>query len=77
MAAPSSTGRSAKTLKTSKPGDNRGKRNLYEFGNPSFLYPQIAARRAGFGTESRSAYSSQSGYFNGQNAIGMFYSITP
>ncbi|XP_065369104.1 uncharacterized protein LOC135961530 [Calliphora vicina] len=70
--ATSSTGRSAKSLKTTKPGENRGKRTLYDFNNPSFLYPQIAARRAGYGPESRSAYSTQSGYFNGQNAIAQF-----
>ncbi|KAI8127444.1 hypothetical protein FF38_01771 [Lucilia cuprina] len=67
-----STGRSAKSLKSVKPGENRGKRTLYDFNNPSFLYPQIAARRAGYGSESRSAYSTQSGYFNGQNAIAQF-----
>lgn len=66
----STSGRSAKSLKSSKPGENRGKRTLYDFNNPTYLYSQVAARRAGYDTEPRSAYSTQSGYFNGQNAIG-------
>lgn len=66
----STSGRSAKSLKSSKPGENRGKRTLYDFNNPTYLYSQVAARRVGYDTEPRSAYSTQSGYFNGQNAIG-------
>ena len=65
-----SSGRNSKVLKFTKPDENRGKRTLYDFNNAAYLYPQIAARRAGYNPESRSAYSTQSGFFNGQNAIG-------
>lgn len=63
-------GRSSKSLKTARPGEARGKRTLYDLSSPAFLYPQIAARRAGFDIEPRSAFDTQSGLFNGQNAIG-------
>lgn len=65
-----SSGRTSKVLKFPKSAENRGKRTLYDFNNAAYLYPQIAARRAGYNPESRSAYSTQSGFFNGQNAIG-------
>ncbi|XP_073813536.1 uncharacterized protein [Musca autumnalis] len=62
--------RSAKSLKASQPGDNRGKRNLYDFGN-NYLYSQVAARRAGYNPDPRTAYNTQQGYFNG-NGIAQY-----
>uniref|UniRef100_A0A1I8Q9K3 Uncharacterized protein n=1 Tax=Stomoxys calcitrans TaxID=35570 RepID=A0A1I8Q9K3_STOCA len=70
-AAPLTSVRSAKSLKSTKPGDNRGKRTLYDFGNAGFLYPQVAARRGGYSPDPRAAYSTQPGYFNG-NGIGQY-----
>lgn len=62
-----STTRQSKALKTpAVPGENRGKRTLYDFGNAGFLYPEVASRRAGF----VDSYYPQSGYYNGQQAIG-------
>lgn len=66
--------RTAKSLKSSKPGDNRGKRTLYDFGNAGYLYPQIAARRGGYSPDARAAYNTQPGYFNG-NGIGRLCDI--
>lgn len=60
-----------KTLKSAKSLDSRGKRTLYDFGNAGFLYPQVAARRAGYSAEPRTSYyPTNGGYFNGENAIG-------
>ncbi|XP_075167146.1 uncharacterized protein LOC142239252 [Haematobia irritans] len=67
----STTARSAKALKQSKPGENRGKRTLYDFGNAGYLYPQVAARRGGYSPDPRTAYATQPGYFNG-NGIGQY-----
>uniref|UniRef100_A0A1A9ZDZ7 ADF-H domain-containing protein n=1 Tax=Glossina pallidipes TaxID=7398 RepID=A0A1A9ZDZ7_GLOPL len=62
-----------KTLKSAKSLDSRGKRTLYDFGNAGFLYPQVAARRAGYSAEPRTSYyPTNSGYFNGENAIAQF-----
>lgn len=66
---PSTTGsttRQSKALKTPVPGENRGKRTLYDFGNAGYLYPEVASRRAGF----VDSYYPQAGYYNGQQAIG-------
>ena len=60
-----------------KAGENRGKRTLHDFGNPGYLYQQVAARRAGYeaandASAGNSYYPQQNGYYNGQNAIGMY-----
>jgi len=57
--------RQSKALK-SVPGENRGKRTLYDFGNAGYLYPEVASRRAGYVDN----YYPQTGYYNGQQAIG-------
>lgn len=70
--------RSAKVLKSPSAGnaatasDKRGKRTLYDFENAGYLYPEIASRRAGYENDGQAYYSqsTQSGYYNGQNAIG-------
>ncbi|XP_020799031.1 RNA polymerase II degradation factor 1 [Drosophila serrata] len=64
----SSTTRQSKAL---RPGDNRGKRTLYDFGNPGYLYPEIASRRAGY-VDNTASYYPQTGYYNGQNAIAQY-----
>ncbi|XP_019892043.1 uncharacterized protein LOC101901251 isoform X2 [Musca domestica] len=61
-----SNNRRAKSLKAVQPGDNRGKRNLYDFGN-SYLYSQVAARRAGYSPDPRTAYSTQQVFSNGND----------
>lgn len=68
------TAKANKALKlANKPGENREKRTLYDFGNAGYLYPQIAARRAGYSPlDARSVYSTQEGFYSGQNAIGKF-----
>ncbi|XP_061390076.1 uncharacterized protein LOC133325306 [Musca vetustissima] len=63
-------GRSAKSMKSNTAGDNRGKRNLYDFGN-NYLYSQVAARRAGYSPDPRTAYNTQQALFNG-NGIGQY-----
>ncbi|KAH8253662.1 hypothetical protein KR032_006393, partial [Drosophila birchii] len=64
----STTTRQSKAL---RPGDNRGKRTLYDFGNPGYLYPEIASRRAGY-VDNTASYYPQTGYYNGQNAIAQY-----
>ncbi|XP_017079317.1 putative mediator of RNA polymerase II transcription subunit 26 [Drosophila eugracilis] len=63
-----STTRQSKAL---KPGDNRGKRTLYDFGNAGYLYPEVASRRAGY-VDNTASYYPQTGYYNGQNAIAQY-----
>ncbi|KAH8277928.1 hypothetical protein KR018_010369, partial [Drosophila ironensis] len=68
-ASPSSkTTRQSKSL---KPGDNRGKRTLYDFGNAGYLYPEVASRRTGY-VDNTAGYYPQTGYYNGQNAIAQY-----
>ncbi|XP_017125427.1 putative mediator of RNA polymerase II transcription subunit 12 [Drosophila elegans] len=63
-----STTRQSKAL---KPGENRGKRTLYDFGNAGYLYPEVASRRAGY-VDNTASYYPQTGYYNGQNAIAQY-----
>lgn len=73
LVKPGTTAREAKTLKTSaaitNASDKRGKRTLFDFENAGYLYPEIASRRAGYENNGQ-AYYPQSGYYNGQEAIG-------
>ncbi|XP_037714572.1 putative mediator of RNA polymerase II transcription subunit 12 [Drosophila subpulchrella] len=62
--------------KTVKPGENRGKRTLYDFGNAGYLYPEIASRRAGY-VDNTASYYPQTGYYNGQNAIAQYPNFGP
>lgn len=66
-AAAATTTRQSKSVKVKPvPGENRGKRTLYDFGNAGYLYPEVASRRAGY----VDSYYPQAGYYNGQQAIG-------
>ncbi|XP_017027844.1 serine/threonine-protein kinase Wnk [Drosophila kikkawai] len=67
----SSSGSTTRQSKALRPGDNRGKRTLYDFGNPGYLYPEIASRRAGY-VDNTASYYPQTGYYNGQNAIAQY-----
>ncbi|XP_016972569.1 mediator of RNA polymerase II transcription subunit 15 [Drosophila rhopaloa] len=67
-ATTTSTTRQSKAL---KPGENRGKRTLYDFGNAGYLYPEVASRRAGY-VDNSASYYPQTGYYNGQNAIAQY-----
>ncbi|XP_068143998.1 uncharacterized protein [Drosophila tropicalis] len=66
------TTRQSKNLKSVLPGENRGKRTLYDFGNAGYLYPEVASRRAGYVDNTASYYPTQTGYYNGQNAIAQY-----
>ncbi|XP_034480163.1 putative mediator of RNA polymerase II transcription subunit 26 [Drosophila innubila] len=66
-ATTTTTTRQSKALKA-VPGENRGKRTLYDFGNAGYLYPEVASRRAGYVDN----YYTQSGYYNGQQAIAQY-----
>lgn len=73
IANPATAASEAKALKTlaatTNTNDKRGKRTLYDFENAGYLYPEIASRRAGYENDGQ-AYYPQSGYYNGQDAIG-------
>ncbi|KAH8400823.1 hypothetical protein KR009_001202, partial [Drosophila setifemur] len=73
--APKSTG-TTRQSKALKPGENRGKRTLYDFGNAGYLYPEVASRRTGY-VDNTASYYPQSGYYNGQNAIGNYRDFNP
>ncbi|EDV36599.1 uncharacterized protein Dana_GF11866 [Drosophila ananassae] len=68
---PTSTTKATRQSKALKPGDNRGKRTLYDFGNAGYLYPEVASRRTGY-VDNTAGYYPQTGFYNGQNAIGQY-----
>lgn len=68
---PTSTTKATRQSKALKPGDNRGKRTLYDFGNAGYLYPEVASRRTGY-VDNTAGYYPQTGFYNGQNAIGNY-----
>ncbi|SPP75791.1 probable serine/threonine-protein kinase yakA [Drosophila guanche] len=74
-AKPSSTAattRQSKALKAALgPGESRGKRTLFDFGNAGYLYPEVASRRSGY-VDNTAGYYPQTGYYSGQNAIAQF-----
>ncbi|XP_017149973.1 mastermind-like protein 2 [Drosophila miranda] len=74
-AKPSSTAattRQSKALKAPEnPGENRGKRTLFDFGNAGYLYPEVASRRSGY-VDNTASYYPQTGYYSGQNAIAQY-----
>ncbi|XP_033253446.1 RNA-binding protein 33-like [Drosophila miranda] len=51
------TTRQSKALKAPvNPGENRGKRTLFDFGNAGYLYPEVASRRSGYVDNTASYY---------------------